>query len=179
MSITNTQEAVMSKSVPAQHPAVVLRSQYRNLRSLLAVAMVALVGLSTTVVVLAIDDGGTTTSTSSVQPVSRSYPTLDDPFQSQTQQTRPQGGPEESAVAAAIASKPPVSGPDESKIAAAISSHKPVSPYASVSRPDESKIAAALAEQSDTGPAARARAYQEKLSGMTQQEKDQAFVNGH
>ena len=53
MSIPNTtQEAVMGNSVPAQHPAVVLRSQYRNLRSLVAVLLVALAALTTTVVVL-------------------------------------------------------------------------------------------------------------------------------
>ena len=50
MSIpTTTQEAVMGKSVPVQHPAVVLRSQYRNLRSLVAVLLVALAALTTSV----------------------------------------------------------------------------------------------------------------------------------
>jgi hypothetical protein len=171
MSITNHQEAVMSNSIPAQHPAVVLRSQYRQLRSLLAVLVVAVVGLSTTVVVLTVDDSETTTATSSV---SRSYPTLNDPFQSRTDQPRAQSRPDESAVAAAIASQPPIIGPDESKIAAAISSQP-----TSVSAPDESKIAAAIAEHADTGPQARARAWQEKLDSMTPQQKDQAFVKGH
>jgi hypothetical protein len=46
----------VSQTVPAQHPAVVLRSTYRQLRALLAIAMIAVVGLSVTVVILATDD---------------------------------------------------------------------------------------------------------------------------
>jgi hypothetical protein len=170
MSITNHQEAVMSNSIPAQHPAVVLRSQYRQLRSLLAVLVVAVVGLSTTVVVLTVDDQTATTATSTHLPTAQ----LNDPFQDRTQPTRDTGKPDESAVAAAIASQPPIVGPDESKIAAAIGSQP-----TSVSAPDESKISAAIAEHADTGPQARARAWQEKLNSMTPQQKDEAFVKGH
>jgi hypothetical protein len=130
MSIQTTiQEAVMSKPVPVQHPAVVLRSQYRNLRSLIAVLLVAVAALSATVAVIAIDRDGTTTSTSSVadgrsyptlddpfqtrtQPT-RSYPTLNDPFQSQVEQPRPLGGPDESAVATAISPQTAVPAPDD------------------------------------------------------------------
>ena len=174
-----------NSTIPAQHPAVVLRSQYRQLRSLLAVLVVAVVGLSTTVVVLTVDDQKATTANAPTaqlgdplqdrtQPTreagrpdesaiaasisqagSRSYPTLNDPFQSQVEQPRPLGGPNESAVAAAI------------------------SPQTGVSAPDESKIAAAIAEHSDTGPQARARAWQEKLDSMTPQQRDEAFVEGH
>jgi len=118
MSITNQQEAVMSNTIPAQHPAVVLRSHYRQLRSLLAVMLVALVGLSTTVVVLAIDDGPT--ATSFVSPSRGSVAQLGDPLEVRTQSTSPASRPDESALAAAIASKPPVSGPSESNVAAAI-----------------------------------------------------------
>jgi hypothetical protein len=89
MSIPTHQEEVMSKTVPMQHPAVVLRSHYRQLRSLLAVAIVAVVGLSGTVVVLAIDDGGTSSPVTSV-----------------SASTRPTGGPDESKTAAAIGSQP-------------------------------------------------------------------------
>jgi hypothetical protein len=46
----------MAETVPSQHPAVVLRSHYQHLRALLAIAMVALVGLTVAVVVLATDD---------------------------------------------------------------------------------------------------------------------------
>jgi hypothetical protein len=50
------QEAVMNQAIPTQHPAVVLRSNYTLLRALLATAMIAIVGLTATVVVLATDD---------------------------------------------------------------------------------------------------------------------------
>ena len=47
----------MAQAVPTQHPAVVLRSHYRQVRALLAIAMIALVGLTGAVVVLATDNG--------------------------------------------------------------------------------------------------------------------------
>jgi hypothetical protein len=47
----------MSQAVSPQHP-VALRSQYRHLRALLAVAIIAIVGLIAAVVVLATSDGG-------------------------------------------------------------------------------------------------------------------------
>ena len=50
----------MPQTVPTQHPAVVLRSHYRHLRALLAIALVAVVGLTVAVVSLATDDGATT-----------------------------------------------------------------------------------------------------------------------
>ena len=46
----------MGQAIPQQHPAVVLRSHYRAVRALLAVAMVAVVGLSGAVVIVANDD---------------------------------------------------------------------------------------------------------------------------
>jgi hypothetical protein len=58
-------EAVMGKAIPTQHPAVVLRSHYRQLRALLAIAMVAVVGLTCAVVILANDTdevGGTSSA---------------------------------------------------------------------------------------------------------------------
>ena len=54
------QEAVMSPAIPAQHPAVVLRSHYNHLRTLLAVAIIAIAGLSAAVVILATNDQTTT-----------------------------------------------------------------------------------------------------------------------
>jgi len=192
MSIhTTTPEAVMSKSVPVQHPAVVLRSKYRDLRSLVAVLLVAVAALSTTVAVIGIEGDGTTTSTSSVAN-GRSSPTLEDPFHTRTQPTRPQSRPDESAIASSISQaggrtyptladpfqsqveQPrPLGGPDESAVAASIS------PQTGTTRPDESKIAAALADSADTGPQARARAWQEKLDSMTPQQQADAFVRGH
>jgi hypothetical protein len=47
----------MAQAVPTQHPAVVLRSHYRHLRALLAIAMIAVIGLTVTVVILATDGG--------------------------------------------------------------------------------------------------------------------------
>jgi len=47
------QEALMGQVVPSQHPAVVLRSHFNQLRALLAVALIALIGLTVAVVILA------------------------------------------------------------------------------------------------------------------------------
>lgn len=49
----------MAQAVPTQHPAVVLRSHYRHLRALLAIAMIAVIGLTAAVVILATDNGDT------------------------------------------------------------------------------------------------------------------------
>jgi hypothetical protein len=129
----------MSKSVPAQQSSVGRRSRYRSPRSLVAVLLVAVASLGTTVAVLAIDDDGPATKTSSV---TRSYPTLADPFHTRTQPTSPESRPDESAIASAISqaesrSYPtledpfrttveqprPQGGPDESRIAAWLSGH--------------------------------------------------------
>jgi hypothetical protein len=56
----------VSHTVPSQHPAVVLRSNYQLLRALLAVALIAIVGLTTAVVVLATSN--TTTITPAAHP---------------------------------------------------------------------------------------------------------------
>jgi hypothetical protein len=54
------QEAVMGQAIPRQHPAVVLRSHFNQLRALLAVAIVAVVGLTAAVVILATNDDAST-----------------------------------------------------------------------------------------------------------------------
>lgn len=54
----------MSNTVPAQHPAVVLRSTYQHLRALLAIALIALIGLTVAVVVLAANSSTTASSAS-------------------------------------------------------------------------------------------------------------------
>ncbi len=178
----------MGKSVPVQHPAVVLRSQYRNLRSLVAVLLVALAALTTTVVMLSIDGDGTSNTASVASTAQR----LGDPFAARTQQSNPQGGVDESSVASAISQSgsrsyptladsfqsqveqpKPQGGSNESTIAAAISQ-----PHA-VSAPDESKIAASLAKHAETGPQARAQAWEDKLDSMTPQQRAHAFVRGH
>jgi hypothetical protein len=55
----------MGQAIPEQHPAVVLRSHYRLVRALLAVAAIAVVALTVAVVNLAGDSneaGGTSTA---------------------------------------------------------------------------------------------------------------------
>jgi hypothetical protein len=54
----------MSQAISRQHPAVVLRSHYAQLRNLLAVAMIAVVGLSGAVVILANEQDDVSSSTS-------------------------------------------------------------------------------------------------------------------
>src|SRR5206468_7397053 len=48
-----TRSKSMSNTIQAQHPAVVLRSNYQHLRALLTAAIIAIVGLTVAVVVLA------------------------------------------------------------------------------------------------------------------------------
>jgi hypothetical protein len=123
----------MGKAIPAQHPAVVLRSRYRQLRALLAVAMIAVVGLSAAVVILATDEARPTSASLASR--------VGAPAQAMPAQ-RVDGGPEESNVAAAVGSQPTAVGPNESKIAAAIGSGR--EPSRVPVRPDESSVAAAI-----------------------------------
>jgi hypothetical protein len=90
----------MNKSVTAHSPAIPVGTPPRNLRSLVAVLLVALASLGATIGYIAIDDSGTTTTATIAN--GQSSPTLDDPFQARTQPVRPLGGPSESAVAAAV-----------------------------------------------------------------------------
>jgi hypothetical protein len=103
-----TQEAVMGKAIPAQHPAVVLRSHYRQLRALLAIAMIAVVGLTAAVVILA-NDTDEVGGTSSAAPIGHinyggfnpatgrpeSAPLPRTQVQAPASSTRYDGGPEE------------------------------------------------------------------------------------
>ena len=96
----------MGKAIPAQHPAVVLRSHYRQLRALLAIAMIAVVGLTATVVILATNDDRATSAGSATQ-LSAPGPTGN---------TRYDGGPEEGSRAIVPARQPGVrydGGPEE------------------------------------------------------------------
>ena len=122
----------MSQAISTQHPAVVLRSRYQQLRALLAVAMIAVVGLTAAVVILAIqnDDGNT---------IVRAASPANAPSASAI---RSDGGPEESAVAATLGPQQTVSGADESRIAAAVGSGEFRSTAAS--GPDESTVASAI-----------------------------------
>jgi hypothetical protein len=98
----------MGKAIPTQHPAVVLRSHYRQLRALLAIAMVAVVGLTCAVVILAGHDDQAA-GTSSAEPIEAinyggfnpatgrpdSAPLLHQGRVAQPPSTRYDGGPEE------------------------------------------------------------------------------------
>ena len=80
----------MSNAISQQHPAVVLRSHYVHLRTLLAIAMVAIVALAVTVVVLATRDESPSAARTAT-PVS--LPASHDTLYHGT--TRYDGGPEE------------------------------------------------------------------------------------
>ena len=142
----------MGQAIPRQHPAVVLRSHYQQLKVLLAITLVALVGLGLTVAILATDDEGSTgpAAAQSVNSLERSAPLPSTPRPlpgsiaqvDQAVSPAPQiARPDESAVAAAIAPKPEVARPDESKVAAAISRTQQVQ---AASGHDESDVAAAI-----------------------------------
>jgi hypothetical protein len=75
----------MGKAIPTQHPAVVLRSHYQQLRALLAILMIAVVGLSAAVVILATNDDRDTSASSATQVIAPGP----------TGNTRYDGGPEE------------------------------------------------------------------------------------
>ena len=122
----------MQQTAPRQHPAVVLRSQYRQLKSLLVVLAVALVSVSVTVVALVADGVRTQETTGYFHP-----------FNGVSQPERT-GGVDESKVAAAISAQPQpqTARPDESKIAASIG--KSGGFHVSTGRPDESKVAVAI-----------------------------------
>jgi hypothetical protein len=100
------QEAVMGQAFPRQHPAVVLRSHFNQLRALVAVMLVAVAGLTVAVVILA-GDSDSVSGTSSARPIesinygddstyvnpSTGYPTAK--IRPESPSTRYDGGPEE------------------------------------------------------------------------------------
>jgi hypothetical protein len=100
----------MAQAIPQQHPAVVLRSHYRLVKSLLAVAMIAVVGLTIAIVAVS-DDGDGRASTSSAAALTQSAPA-----QSSIGSTRYDGGPEE-GTRGTVAAKAPSTrydgGPEE------------------------------------------------------------------
>jgi predicted metal-binding membrane protein len=88
------------------HPTTSFRSQVKAHRLTWLAALMALAATAAVVLVLALDDG--TTTTASVSPGSQ--PAL-----------RAGGGPSESHTAASVAGAP--AGPDEAATAAAVSAH--------------------------------------------------------
>ena len=79
----------MSQAIPTQHPAVVLRSHFKQVRALLVAAMVAIVCLSVAVGILAND------ADQASNPTSASSQAAPLPQQSQPGSARYDGGPEE------------------------------------------------------------------------------------
>jgi hypothetical protein len=92
MSVSTNQEVVMGKAIPSQHPAVVLRSHFNQLRAMLAIAMVAVVGLTVAVVALAINDDSSTSPAATVTPSGQA---AEGPRQIHSPGQRYDGGPDE------------------------------------------------------------------------------------
>jgi hypothetical protein len=80
-----TQEAtVMGQVIPKQHPSVVLRSHFKAVRALLAVALVAICALAAALVIVANDENDSATT---AEPVTQQ--------QALPEGTRFDGGPDE------------------------------------------------------------------------------------
>lgn len=88
------------------HPRIHVSEQVRAHKAAVLAALLALCATIAVVLVLAIDNDGVTT-----EPVTPGA----------QQSLRPDGGPEESGVAASVGSRSGATGPDESSTAAAIS----------------------------------------------------------
>ncbi len=110
------------------HPTIPVRSQIQAHKAAWLAALLALVATATIALVVAIDGGSSTSSVTE-----RSQPAV-----------RSDGGPNESAVAASVASRPSI-GPSESRIAAAVGGAGAVRPTGG---PDESSVAASLSKSS-------------------------------
>jgi len=128
-----SQEAVMGKAIPQQHPAVVLRSHYAHLRALLVIAMIAVVGLTVAVVIVANDrdDANSTSALKPAESVNSGGVTAEHPLQSRIDSPRYDGGPEEGTAASNIA-QPPVTrydGGPEDGTAALNTAQPPVTRY--------------------------------------------------
>ena len=140
----------MGQALPNQQPSVVLKSHFNTLRAQLIAALIAVAGLTVAVVVLATDDDQVSITRPAAAVGELNYGGFDpatgkpQSLHSRAAQTaaRPDGGPEESGVAAAIGSTPAVTAPIESRIADAIGTAE--APTAT-GGPDESAGAGAIA----------------------------------
>jgi hypothetical protein len=88
------EEAVMGKPIPAQHPDVVLRSQFQLARALLAVAIIAVVGLSIAVAIVANDDAQVSSSGAAGRAEAAPLPKRESPLESRIGSTRRSAGAE-------------------------------------------------------------------------------------
>jgi hypothetical protein len=98
----------MGQAVPGQHPAVVARSQFNLLRALLAAALIAVIGLTVAVVIIASDESQLSDTTSAAPTGHINYgdfnpatgrpepaPQAKREVQAPVGSTRSDGGPEE------------------------------------------------------------------------------------
>jgi hypothetical protein len=97
----------MGQPIPAQHPSVVLRSHFKLVRTLLAIAMAAVLGLTGAVVILANDDNQIDTASKATPAAQQPQPTAG---------TRYDGGPEEGTRA--VSPPAEIAPPPASSIAA-------------------------------------------------------------
>jgi hypothetical protein len=105
----------MSTAVPSQHPAVVLRSQYNHLRALLAFMLIAMVGLSVALILVADEEAPVVQSQAAPVDVPGVHA---HPLQ-QDSGVRYDGGPEEGTAAIAVPrAEIPTVAPPASSIAA-------------------------------------------------------------
>jgi hypothetical protein len=128
----------MPQTATNQHPAVVLRSQYRQLKSLIAVLLIALVSVSVTVVAMVVDDTG----------VGQTTANRFQPFNHPVRTNAETAKPDESKIAAAISNRAQLereaaSRPDEAKIAASLSKSNGGF-HVFTGRPDEAHVAASI-----------------------------------
>jgi len=119
----------MAQPISTQHPAVALRSHFNAVRAMLVVALIAVIGLTVAVVVLATDDQQQVTGATHAASIGRlNYggfdPATGQPQSLSSQQAAARSGPSESRIAGAIGSgagSPSTGGPDESTVAHAVS----------------------------------------------------------
>jgi hypothetical protein len=122
----------MGQAIPRQHPAVVLRSQFNKLRALVAIALVAVAGLTVAVVILA-NDSDEISGSSSAAPVgsinygdstyvnpstgfpTAPFPPLEQPLQNRIDGIRYDGGPEEGSGGVVATPQPSVTPETEPK----------------------------------------------------------------
>jgi hypothetical protein len=113
----------VGQPLPSQHPAVVLRSHYNALRALLAVALIAVVGLSVAVVVVAGDEQEVSEATRAAPMGKINYGEFNPATGRPESVASPR--PDESKIAATIGSangsSTTTGGPDETVVAGAVS----------------------------------------------------------
>ena len=142
----------MGQPIPAQHPSVVLRSQFKLVRTLLILAMAALLACSAAVVILANDDD-------QANPISKAAPAVQE--QQLPAGTRFDGGPEEGTRGLATQQRLPATtrfdgGPEEGTRGATSYYDSPLarSRY-QPAKPDGFKARAGGPTMIPQGPAAR------------------------